>query len=116
MKKISLKKLVKIAKESKGVSPTARSTPSVKGITVGEKHLRDKESDPTLIKKGKSVTTPPKKTKIKTIWRFKEISTAAHGEGTSANPGTMLGMMGSPSVAEKLLTGVIPPSYKEKGG
>ena len=116
MKKISLKKLVKIVEESKGVSPTTRSTPTAKGITVGEKHLRDKKSDLTLTKKGKSVTTPPKETKRKAMWRFKEISTAAHGEGTSANPGTMLGMIGSPSVAEKLLTGVIPPSYKEKGG
>ncbi|GFY93717.1 hypothetical protein Acr_09g0001630 [Actinidia rufa] len=40
------------------------------------------------------------------------------GEGSSANLGTVLGptasMLGSPSVAEKLLRGVIPPTDKEK--
>ena len=39
LKKISLKKLVKIAQESKGVSLTARLTPAVKRIKIGEKRL-----------------------------------------------------------------------------
>ena len=39
-------------------------------------------------------------------------------EGTSVNPGAILGprgsMLGSPSVVEKILGGVIPPVDKEK--
>ena len=59
-KKISLKKLVKIAEESKSVSPTARSTPTVKGLKIDKKNLRDEKPNITPTKKGKSVITLPK--------------------------------------------------------
>ena len=62
--------------------------------------------------KGKSVTTPPKEAKKKATWKFTEKPTVASKEGTSVNPGAILGprasMLGSPSVAEKILGGVIP--------
>ena len=47
-----------------------------------------------------------------------ETSAATPGEGTSANPGIVMGhkasMLGSPSMVEKILEGVIPPTDKEK--
>ncbi|GFY97531.1 hypothetical protein Acr_12g0000720 [Actinidia rufa] len=46
------------------------------------------------------------------------VASSRPGEGTSANLGTVLGptasILGSPSVAERLLQGVIPPADKEK--
>ena len=52
------------------------------------------------------------------MWRFKETPIVASKEGTLGNSSTTLGpiisMLGSPSVAKKILGGVIPPVDKEK--
>ena len=83
----------------------------------------------TPTKKGKMASNPKKKGPISPSQDKKrvtltqaankgETSAAAPGEGTSANPGAILGprasILGSPSMAKKLLGGVISPSDKEK--
>ena len=117
LKKISLKKLVQIAEGSKGISLTMRSTSIVKGIKIVKTCLRDEVPDITPTQKGKLAATPPKEVKRKATWNFKKTTTAALREGTSANPGILLGpkasLLGSPSMAKKILEGVIPLSNKE---
>ncbi|GFZ15786.1 hypothetical protein Acr_25g0001950 [Actinidia rufa] len=73
--------------------------PKGKGVVIGPKGKKKATSS------GKAPTPPA-------------TASPRPGEGSSANLGTVLGptasMLGSPSVAEKLLRGVIPPADKEK--
>ncbi|GFS29095.1 hypothetical protein Acr_00g0005340 [Actinidia rufa] len=126
-KRISFKKIGKKLGKSANVSS---GTPvPAKGVVIGEKLA------------GESITSSPSKTgkaddsskekgvdsgpegKKKATSSSKVLATLAAassrpGEGTSANLGTVLGptasILGSPSVVEKLLRGVIPPADKEK--
>ena len=134
LKRINLKKLDQIAEGSKGASSAATSTSIVKGISIGKKCPQGETPDIAPATKGKLAsnvkdkeTMSPSMTKKKAIWRFRtppnkvnntSSTTMVVREGTSVNPGTMLGpkasILRSPSVAEKILGGVIPPADKEK--
>ena len=105
----------------------ARPIPT-KGLVIDEKRPReDSISSPN--KKGKvvdsskgKVATPvpeaKKKVKPANVAISEATSTIRPGEGTLASLGTVLGtrasIMSSPSVVEKILSGVIPPTKKEK--
>ena len=101
----------------------------MKGITIGEKCPRGKTPDTTPTKKGKMAfdakkkgpISPPKDKKRATPTQAAnkgETFVAAPGEGTSSNPGAILGprasMLESPLMVEKILGGVIPPADKKK--
>ena len=133
-KKIILKKIAQMVEGSKGASLVAKSTSTVKGITLGEKCPRDKMPDITPTKKGKSAfdtknkgTISPSGAKKKAMWKFKTppskatstlASVVATVEGTSTNPKAFLGalasMLENPTVVEKLLERVIPLVDKEE--
>ncbi|GFY88901.1 hypothetical protein Acr_06g0008410 [Actinidia rufa] len=113
--------------ESKGVSSSTKSPQAVNGVVIKEKRPRDEVSDisPSEAKsKGKDALPPPmtKKAKSSTISSATAIKgarlAAAPREGTLANPSNVLGprasMLGSPSVAKKILEGMILPVYKDK--
>ncbi|GFZ01919.1 hypothetical protein Acr_15g0005280 [Actinidia rufa] len=97
-------------------------------VVIGEKRTREGLAS-SLSKKGKvddgskwkGVDREPEGKKVTTLGNVSTTSATAWsrlGEGTSANLGTVLGptasILGSPSIAEKLLRGVIPPTDKEK--
>ena len=117
-KKISLKKLAQLSKKSKV------ATLPTKGLVIWEKRPREEVPNTLPNKKDKIVdlkgkeTIPLKEVKKKATWRFKETPAAVPREGTSINSDAALGpttsMLGSPSVAKKILERVIPPADKEK--
>ncbi|GFZ10862.1 peptidoglycan-binding LysM domain-containing protein [Actinidia rufa] len=132
LKKISRKKLAQMVEGSKGASSAVKSTPVAKWVVIGP---RDEVPNISPSKKGKSASDAKKKcpislpeekkkgSSVKALAKAKlssnkAASKAAVGEGTSANPGAVLGpkafMLGNPTVAEKFLEGVIPPSNKEE--
>ncbi|XP_057482144.1 uncharacterized protein LOC130769038 isoform X2 [Actinidia eriantha] len=127
-KKISWKKLAQMVEGSKGASSAVKSTPVAKWVVIGP---RDEVPNISPSNKGKSTSDAKKKgpispleekrkgSSVKALAKAKALSNkAAAGEGTSANPGAVLGpkasMLGNPTVAEKFLEGVIPPSDKEE--
>ena len=128
LKRISLKKLVKKVEKSKSGGSVVVPTPT-KGVVISEKRLREGPSN-SLSKKGRVVDSPkgkevatapePKKkaTRPGDAACSRAIPSPKLGDGSSPNPGTVLGpeafIMGSPSIAEKILRGVIPPADKEK--
>ncbi|GFY95104.1 hypothetical protein Acr_10g0004890 [Actinidia rufa] len=102
---------------------------SGKGVIIGEKQPGESITSSPSKKgkvddgsKGKGVVIGPEDKKKATPSGKAPTPPATAsprpGEGSSANLGTVLGptasMLGSPSVAEKLLRGVIPPADKEK--
>ena len=125
-RRISLKKLAQKVEESKGESSVTKSKLVAKGVVIGEKRPRDGVS-PILLSevrsKGKEALPPPTAKKAKSVTSSTPTTkgtrpTMAPGEGTSTNPDNALGpratMLGSLSVAEKILSGVILPVDKEK--
>ena len=127
-KRISLKKLGERVERSRGESSSKKSAPPAKGVVIGEK--RPVEEPPTSpSKKAKSGDDSKGKGQAPTPEPKKKSGPAGHpgattssrpGEGSSPSLGTALGprasILGSPSVAEKILRGVIPPTDQEKVG
>ena len=126
-KRISFKKLGEKLGKSTNVSS---GTPApIKGVVIGEKCIRESLASLPSKKgkvddgsKGKGIDREPEGNN-KATSSSKAPTTLATvsslpGEGTSANLGIVLGptasILGSPSVAEKLLRGVIPLVHKEK--
>ncbi|GFZ02290.1 hypothetical protein Acr_15g0008980 [Actinidia rufa] len=127
-KRISFKKLGEKLKKSKNGSSSGIPTPA-KGVVIGEKRAgenlassaskRGKVDDGS---KGKGVDREPegkkKATSPTNAPTTPATASSRPGEGTSATLGAVLGptasILGSPSVVEKLLRGVIPPADKEK--
>ncbi|XP_057489435.1 uncharacterized protein LOC130775314 [Actinidia eriantha] len=99
-KRISFKKLGEKFKKSANVS-SGTPAPAI-GVVIGEKRAEESKKANSS---SKAPATPA-------------TASSRPGEGTSANLSTVLGptasILGSPSVAEKLLWGVIPPADKEK--
>ncbi|GFY90757.1 hypothetical protein Acr_07g0009540 [Actinidia rufa] len=127
-KRISFKKLGEKLEKSKNGS-SSRSPAPAKGVVIGEKHTREnlassasKNGKVNDGSKGKGVDREPKGKKKATSSSNAPTTPAtasSHpGKGTSANHSAVLGptafILGSPSVVEKLLRGVIPPTDKEK--
>ncbi|GFY97727.1 hypothetical protein Acr_12g0002680 [Actinidia rufa] len=134
-KKISLKKLVHLARVSKSASPAVKLTSAVKGVIIGEICPKDEVPDILPSKKGKLASNAKKKGHILPLEEKKKGSSVkvptkakassskaaikvAIGESTSVNPSAILGLNASilenPAVVEKLLKGVIPPLDKEE--
>ncbi|GFZ15805.1 hypothetical protein Acr_25g0002140 [Actinidia rufa] len=110
------------------------STPVAKGVVIGEKCPRDEVLDISPTKKGKfasdskgkgTMSQPEAKKKAtKSKATSNKIASKgampimAPGKGTFANSGDVLGlnasMLENPTVAKKVLGGVIPPFNKEK--
>ncbi|XP_057495586.1 uncharacterized protein LOC130780587 [Actinidia eriantha] len=125
-KRVSFKKIGEKLEKTTNVS-SGTSVPA-KGVVIGEKQAGESVTSSPNKKaktddgsKGKGVDTAPEGKKKATSSNKSPATPAGSsrpGEGTSANLGTVLGptasMLGSPSVAEKLLRGVIPPADKEK--
>ncbi|GFZ10805.1 hypothetical protein Acr_22g0002030 [Actinidia rufa] len=125
-KKVSFKKIGEKLGKTTG---TNSGTPvPAKGVVIGEKWPRESITSSPSKKgkaddgsKGKGISAAPEAKKKTSASKTPTIPTAASprpGEGSSANLGTVPGpttfMLGSPSVAKKLLRGVIPPADKEK--
>ena len=122
-KRISFKTLGEKLEKSKNESSSGTPGPA-KRVVIGEKRARESlASSPS--KKGKVDDSSKGKGvdwelegKKKATSSSNATASSRPGEGTSANLGTVLGptasILGSPSVAEKLLRGVIPPADKEK--
>ena len=123
-KRISLKKLGERVEKARDESSAKKSAPEV---VIGEK--RPMEEPPTSpSKKAKSGDDSKGKGQAPTPEPKKKSGPAGHpgatssrpGEGSSPSLGTALGprasILGSPSVAEKILRGVIPPTDQEKVG
>ncbi|PSS15969.1 hypothetical protein CEY00_Acc13462 [Actinidia chinensis var. chinensis] len=126
-KRISFKKIDEKLRKSADVSS---GTPiPAKGVVIGEKQARESITNSPSKKgkadddsKGKGVDSGPKgKKKATSSSKAPTPPTAASlrpGEGTSANLSTISGPtasnLGSPSMAEKLLRGVILPADKKK--
>ncbi|GFZ12863.1 hypothetical protein Acr_23g0012480 [Actinidia rufa] len=120
-KKIS-EKLWKMAGASSGTPAPA------KAVVIGDKRPGESITSSPSKKgkaddgsKGKGVSIAPEAKKKTSSSKAPTVPAAASprpGEGSSTNLGTVLGptasILGSPSVAEKLLRGVIPPADKEK--
>ncbi|GFS29973.1 hypothetical protein Acr_00g0009460 [Actinidia rufa] len=100
-----------------------------KGVVIGEKRLREyltsspsKKGKADDCSKGKEAAHEPeakkKVAKPSDVACSRATPSPRLGEGSSANLGTALGpsasILGSPSIAEKLLWGMIPPANKEK--
>ena len=122
-KRISLKKLAKTVQESKGANSAAKSTSTTNGVFIREKHPRDEALDISPSEagsKGKETMSVPKAKKAKSskLVSKEALRSTAPGEGTSTKPGGILrpkvSILGSPSVVEKILAGVILPADKEK--
>ncbi|GFY85493.1 hypothetical protein Acr_04g0002310 [Actinidia rufa] len=126
-KRVSFKKIGE--KLGKSVGASSGTPVPAKGVVIGEKRARESIASSPIKKgkaddgsKGKKVDIGPegKKKATSSGKALTPPATASPrpGEGSSANLGTVLGptafMLGSPSVAEKLLRGVIPPADKEK--
>ncbi|GFS35835.1 hypothetical protein Acr_00g0042450 [Actinidia rufa] len=119
-KRINLKKLAQKVDESKGVSSLAKSTPIVKGVVIREKRLRDEVSDVSPSKvgsKGKEALPPPETKKAKSSATSSVVTikgakpAVTPGEGTLANPDTVLGprasILGSPSMGVVLESSLV---------
>ena len=130
LKRINYKKLGKKVEKSKNRGSIAGPTPA-KEVVIGEKCPReDPGSSPN--KKGKAIDSPKGKgvafaseakkeaTMPSNVTCSRATSSLKLKEGTSTNLGTGLGrkasILGSPSIVEKILRGVIPPADKEKMG
>ncbi|GFZ03432.1 hypothetical protein Acr_16g0000560 [Actinidia rufa] len=126
-KRVSFKKIGEKLGKAAGASSGALIP--AKGLIIGEKRPRESITSLPSKKgkvddgsKGKGVVIGPegkkKATSSSKAPTPPAIASPRPGEGSSANLGTVLGpttfMLGSPSVAEKLLRGVIPPADKEK--
>ena len=110
-----MKKLAQMAK-GRGKSKGAISV--TKGIVIGEKRPRDEMPDISPSKKGKPAVNAKKKRPISSRVTTKVVPTsAAPGEGTLANPEAILrpnaSIMENPSVAKKVIQGLILPANKE---
>ena len=113
---------------AKGESSAKKST-LVKGVVIGEKRSRDNPSS-SPSKKGKPGDRPkgkepaiahePSKKATMPDECPKTTTSSNPGEGSSPSLGTVLGpaasILSSPSIAEKILQGVIPPTDQEKIG
>ncbi|GFS29832.1 hypothetical protein Acr_00g0008710 [Actinidia rufa] len=127
-KRIIFKKLGENLEKSKNES-SSRTLAPVKGVVIGEKHARESlASSPS--KMGKVDDSSKGKGVDRELEGKKKVTSSSNapttpatalsrtGEGTSANLGTVLGptasILGSPSIAEKLLREVIPSTDKEK--
>ncbi|GFZ11447.1 hypothetical protein Acr_22g0008450 [Actinidia rufa] len=126
-KRVSFKKIGEKLGKAAGASS---GTPApAKGVVIGDKRpgesitsLPNKKGKVDDGSKGKGVVVGPEGKKKATSSGKAPTPPATTsprpGEGSSANLGTVLGptasMLGSPSVAEKLLRGVIPLADKEK--
>ncbi|GFS31664.1 microsomal signal peptidase 25 kDa subunit [Actinidia rufa] len=129
-KRVSFKKIDEIdEKLGKATSASSGAPVPAKRVIIGEKRPGDSITSSPSKKgkvddgsKGKGVVIGPEgKKKATSSGKAPTPPATASprpGEGSSANLGTVLGptasMLGSPSVAEKLLRGVIPPADKEK--
>ena len=125
-RRISLKKLGERVEKARGESSSQKSgPPPLKGIIIGEKRPAD-EPPSSPSKKAKSGDdkgkgqAPIPESKKKSGPAHPIAPTSGPGEGSSPSLGTVLGprasILGSPSVAEKILRGVIPPTDQEKVG
>ena len=100
-------------------------------MTINEKHPKEEVLDMSPNKKGskgKGIMSSPKAKKKVAKSKATSSKAASKGatprvalrEGTLANPGHVLGlrasMLKNPTVAEKLLEGVIPPIDREEVG
>ena len=126
-KRISFKKLGEKLEKSKNRNSSGTPAPA-KRVVIGEKLAREglasspnKNGKVDDGSKGKGVDCEPegkKATPSGNIPTTVAMALSRSGEGTSANLGTVLGptasILGSLSMAEKLLRGVIPPADKEK--
>ncbi|GFS31973.1 hypothetical protein Acr_00g0020190 [Actinidia rufa] len=126
--RISLKKRDQKVKESKGASSSAKPIPIANGVVIQEKHPKDEVLDISPNQtgsKGKEAMPPFETKKKATSVIMPSVKTSGKvtrlvvpGKGTSANPSTIwrpkASILGSPSMAEKILGGVIPPTNKEK--
>ncbi|GFS37997.1 hypothetical protein Acr_00g0055120 [Actinidia rufa] len=130
-RRISLKKLSQKLEESKSESSIAKSTPS-KGVVIGEKSPR--EASVTSPNKKGNTTLPSKKGKTANSSNGKEIVPPSEAKkvkpsnaaSTKATPmlkpqltllpcwGLKPSILGSLSVAEKILSRAVPPADKEK--
>ncbi|GFZ06468.1 hypothetical protein Acr_18g0006380 [Actinidia rufa] len=124
--RISFKKIGEKLGKSAGMS--SGTLVLEKGVVIGEKRAGESITSSPSKKgkaddgsKGKGVASGPEGKKATSSNKAPATPTAASlhpGEGTSANLGTVLGptasILGSPSVAERLLRGVILPADKEK--
>ncbi|GFS45362.1 hypothetical protein Acr_00g0095770 [Actinidia rufa] len=126
-KRVSFKKIGEKLGKTAGASS---GTPvPAKGVMIGEKRAGESITSSPSKKgkaddgsKGKGVDSRPddkkKATSSSKASAVPTVAPARPGEGTSAHLGTILGpppsILGSPSVAERLLRGVIPPTNKEK--
>ena len=93
--------------------------PSKKGKQVADTKKKGSMPLPNKNKKGPTTKAPAKSKATSSRTTIKASPTSvAFREGTSANPGAVLrlrsSMLGSPSVAKKILGGVIPPADKKK--
>ena len=127
-KRICLRKLSEKVEKSKSGGSIVGPF-QAKGVVIGEKRPREGPSS-SPSKKGKAADSPKEKKTASTPEPKKKASigddavysgatpSSKPGEGSSPNLGTVLGsgvsIMGSPSIAEKILRGVIPPTDKEK--
>ncbi|GFZ07005.1 hypothetical protein Acr_18g0011750 [Actinidia rufa] len=127
-KRINFKKLGEKLEKSKNGSSSRIPAPA-KEVVIGEKCVGENLASSASKKgkvddgsKGKGVDREPegkKKATSSTNARTTSATASSRpGEGTSATLGAVLGptasILGSPSMAEKLLRGVIPPADKEK--
>ncbi|GFS34946.1 hypothetical protein Acr_00g0036920 [Actinidia rufa] len=117
-------------REARETAGASSGTPvPAKGVVIGDKRAGESITSSPSKKgkaddgsKGKGVDSGPEgKKKATSSSKASAAPTATSscpGEGTSANLGTVPGptpsILGSPSVAERLLWGVIPPADKEK--
>ncbi|GFZ20876.1 hypothetical protein Acr_29g0000380 [Actinidia rufa] len=126
-KRVSFKKIGE--KLGKAAGASSGAPVPAKGVVIGEKRPGESVTSSPSKKgkvddgsKGKGVVIGPegKKKATSSGIALPPPATASPrpGEGSSANLGTVLGpttsMLGSPSVAKKLLRGVIPLADKEK--
>ncbi|GFZ03473.1 hypothetical protein Acr_16g0000970 [Actinidia rufa] len=126
-KRVSFKKIGEKIGKAAGASS---GTPApAKGVVIGEKRAGEsitsspnKKAKADDGSKGKGVDIGPEgKKKARSSSKTSAAPTVVPsrpGEGTSAHlgavPGSAPSILGSPSVAERLLRGVIPPADKEK--
>ena len=119
-RRIRLKKLGEKVEEAKGKNSTKKSIP-VKGVVIGEKRSRDDIyiSPSKHVKYGDNpngkepaVASEPKRKITGPGDCPRATASLKPDEGSSPSLGTVLGagasILGSPSIAEKILRGVIP--------
>ena len=127
-RRISLKKLGERVERARGESSSQKSgPPPAKGVVIGEKRPVDEPPSSPSKKaksggdsKGKGQAPIPEPKKKSGPAHHPVAPSSGPGEGSSPSLGTALGprasILGSPSVAEKILRGVIPPMDQEKVG